>query len=89
MTLLENKNKNEIRTRIKTGWQAFRRYSIIMKVTLPICLTRKIFNQCILPAMTYRSETWRLIINNCLHPNTAWNETLSMPLIKPEKLISG
>jgi len=31
-----------------------------MKGTLPTCLNRKVFNQCILPAMTYGAETWKL-----------------------------
>jgi len=31
-----------------------------MKGTLPTCLKRNVFNQCILPAMTYGAETWTL-----------------------------
>ena len=27
---------------------------------VPICLKRKVFDQCILPAITYASETWTL-----------------------------
>ena len=57
-TLIEKNQDNEIRRRIKAGWQAFGRHSTIMKGTLPTCLKRKVFNQCILPAMTYGTETW-------------------------------
>ena len=31
-----------------------------MKGNLPICLKRKVYNQCILPAISYGSETWTL-----------------------------
>ena len=34
--------------------------SDIMKSSMPICLKRKVFDQCILPAITYASETWTL-----------------------------
>ena len=58
---LRDKNQDpEIRRRIKAGWQAFGRYSNIMKGNLPICLKRKVYNQCILPAISYGSETWTL-----------------------------
>ena len=49
---IENQD-NEMRRRIKAGWQAFERHNTIMKGTLSTCLKRKVFNQCILPAMTY------------------------------------
>jgi hypothetical protein len=59
-SLIDKNQDNEIRRRIKAGWQAFGRHNQIMKGTLPICLKRKVFNQCILPAMTYGAETWTL-----------------------------
>lgn len=31
-----------------------------MTSRLPLCLKRKVFNQCVLPAMAYGSETWTL-----------------------------
>ena len=58
--LTEKNQDNEIRRRIKAGWQAFGRHSTIMKGTLPTCLKRKGFNQCTLLAMTYGAETWTL-----------------------------
>ena len=58
---LRDKNQDsEIRRRIKAGWQAFGRYSTIMKGNLPICLKRKVYNQCILPAISYGAESWTL-----------------------------
>ena len=38
----------------------FERNSDIMNSSMPICLKRKVFDQCILPAITYASETWTL-----------------------------
>ena len=32
--------------------------SDIMRNIIPICHKRKVFNQCVLPAMMYGSETW-------------------------------
>merc|ERR1711942_423048 len=31
-----------------------------LKSKMPICLKRKIYNQCVIPAMTYGCETWKL-----------------------------
>ena len=59
-TLTERNQDNEIRRRIKTGWQTFGRYSHFMKGNLPLCLKKKVYDQCILPSMTYASETWSL-----------------------------
>ena len=57
---IEKNQDNEIRRRITARWQAFEKCSTIMKSTLPTCLKRKVFNQCILPVMTYGAETWTL-----------------------------
>ena len=32
----------------------------VLKSKLPICLKRKVYNQCVIPAMTYGCETWKL-----------------------------
>ena len=50
----------EINNRVKLAWRAFGRNSAIFKSGLPICLKRKVFDQCILPVLTYASETWTL-----------------------------
>ena len=42
------------------GWSAFGKQSSVMKSNLPISLKRKVYNQCILPVLTYGSETWSL-----------------------------
>ena len=54
--------ETEIKRRIKLGWSAFGRHSNILRGSLPLCLKRKVFNQCVLPVMTYGSETWTTIL---------------------------
>ena len=75
VSLVDRNLDNEIRRRIKAGWQAFGRHSTIMKGNLPICLKKKIFDQCILPTMTYAAETWTLSSNmekNLQQHNITW-----------------
>ena len=43
---LTRDNEHEIKRRITLGWKAFGRQSKIMKSSLPICLKRKVYNQC-------------------------------------------
>ena len=51
----------EIKRKMQAGWVAFSRHEdILREKSIPNCLKRKLFNQCILPAMTYGSETWSL-----------------------------
>ena len=57
---LTKDNENEVKRRIILGWKAFGKQRHIMKSSLPICLKRKVYNQCILPTMIYGSETWKL-----------------------------
>ncbi len=34
--------------------------SLVMNSNLPLSLKRKVYNQCVLPVLTYGSESWRL-----------------------------
>ena len=56
---LTRDNEHKIKRRITSEWNAFGRQSKIMKGSLPICLKRKVYNQCVLPTMIYGSETWK------------------------------
>ena len=56
----EPSHEKEIRRRISLGWAAFNKYGDVMKSKLPVCLKRKVYNQCVLPVLTYGSETWGL-----------------------------
>ncbi len=49
----------EIR-RIGMGWSAFGKQNLVLNNNLPIFLKRKVYFQCILPVLTYGSETLRL-----------------------------
>ena len=50
----------EILNRTKLGWKEFGKMNTLSKSNMPICLKRKVFNQCVLPALAYRCETWTL-----------------------------
>ena len=40
-------------------WSDFKD-NTVMKSIIPLSLNRKVYNHCILPFLTYRSETWNL-----------------------------
>jgi Reverse transcriptase (RNA-dependent DNA polymerase) len=50
----------EINCRIKAAWGSFIKHNLILTSNLPLCLKKKIMDTCILPALTYGSETWTL-----------------------------
>ena len=52
--------KPEILRRIKLGWQAYGRHSSILKSKMSVELKKTIYDQCILPVITYGCETWTL-----------------------------
>ena len=50
-----------MKRRIGQGWSAFCKLDNIMRdKNVPMRLKRKVFNECILPVMTYGCETWSL-----------------------------
>ena len=55
---MDHEQLDEVKRRTRAGWSAFGNLSDIMRSSIPICLKRKVFNQCVLPAMMYGSETW-------------------------------
>ena len=51
----------EMKKRTSQRWSAFYKLDYIMRdKNVPMRLRRKIFNECILPLMTYGCETWSL-----------------------------
>jgi len=42
------------------AWSSFGRLLFIFKSKLPMCLKRKVYNQCVVPVMQYGCETWTL-----------------------------
>jgi len=56
---MENNTREEVMLRIKAGWSCFGRYKhILCDKSLPMTLRKRVYNQCVLPTMTYGSETW-------------------------------
>ncbi len=53
-------HEKEIRRGIGMGWSAFGKQNLVMNSDLPLSLKRRVYNQRILPVLTYGSETWRL-----------------------------
>ena len=53
----------EVERRIQLGWAAFGKLESVLKSSHPQCLKTKMFNQCILPVMTYGCETWTLTVD--------------------------
>ncbi len=53
-------DEKEIRRRIGMGWSAFGKQNLVMKSNLPLSLKGNVYNQCILPVVTYGLETWRV-----------------------------
>ncbi|CAH2217628.1 jg23289 [Pararge aegeria aegeria] len=59
--LTRNKNfKKEVNRPIQLGWAAFGKLRDISSSNIPQCLKTRICEQCVLPEMTYGSETWSL-----------------------------
>ena len=60
VSLVETDMANEINKRIQAGWKSFNDHKIVLKSSIPNSLKKKLYNPCVLPAMTYASETWTL-----------------------------
>ncbi len=53
-------HEKKFKRRIGMGWSAFSKHNPVMNSTLPLSLKKKVYNQCILPVVTYGWDTWRL-----------------------------
>ncbi|KAJ0175948.1 hypothetical protein K1T71_008122 [Dendrolimus kikuchii] len=51
---------SDLMCRIQLGWAAFGNLRHVFSSTIPQCLKTKVFEQCVLPIMTYGAETWTL-----------------------------
>ena len=54
--------EKEVNRRIQLGWAAFGKLRNVFSSDIPQCLKTKVFNQCVLPVMTYGTETWSFTI---------------------------
>ena len=62
-SLQEQTQIGEINRRISAGWAAFTRCKDIFKGNFSVSQKRRVFDQCVLPAMTYGAETWTFHAN--------------------------
>lgn len=60
LVTFDSSKEKEVKRRISFGWQAFGRASSIFKSKMPNSLKRRVYNQCIIPTITYGAETWNL-----------------------------
>ncbi|CAH2268473.1 jg16903 [Pararge aegeria aegeria] len=60
IVLDRNSFEKEIDRRIQLGWGAFGKLRRVFSSPIPQCLKTKVFDQCVLPVMTYGAETWTL-----------------------------
>lgn len=60
LRLGRNNFERESNRRIQLGWAAFRKLRQVFSSPIPQCLKSKVFDQCVLPVMTYGAETWTL-----------------------------
>ncbi len=72
----------EIKRRIALGWAAFGKVGNIMRSRkASMKIKRKVFNEYVLPVMTYGSETWAL--------TTAQSDALAVAQRKMERVMLG
>ncbi|RVE40575.1 hypothetical protein evm_014776 [Chilo suppressalis] len=62
LQLSRNNFEEEVNRRIRLGWAAFGKLRQVLTSSIPQCLKTKVFNQCVLPVMTYGAETWTLTV---------------------------
>ena len=56
---LNSETAGEVKRRIQLGWAKFGKLSFIFRdEDLPTSLKKQVFNKCIIPVLSYGSETW-------------------------------
>jgi hypothetical protein len=57
LQLGRNNFEDEVNRRIQLAWAAFGKLRRVFSSSIPQSLKKKVFNQCVLPVMTYGAET--------------------------------
>jgi hypothetical protein len=57
LQLRRNNFEDEVHRRIQMGWEAIMKLRPVFSSSIPQSLKKKVFNQCVLPVMTYEAET--------------------------------
>ncbi|GFR84769.1 endonuclease-reverse transcriptase [Elysia marginata] len=68
-TCMKDLTNEEVDIRIRAGWSCFgKNREIFLDKNMPLSLKKQVYDQCILPTMTYGCQTWSLtkIIGNKL-----------------------
>lgn len=60
LKITRDNQTSELHRRIGLTWAAFGKLRDVFKSEMPICLKRKVYNQCVLPVLTYGAETLTL-----------------------------
>ena len=58
--ILRGNQTCEIKRRVTLSWAAYGGWRTVFKSDMPQCWKRKVFDQCVLPVMTYGAETLTL-----------------------------
>ena len=97
MVTKDHNQEQELRHRIGLGLTAFGKLdSIMQNKSIPLRLKMKVHNECILPVITYESETWslnktqlhKMVITQCKMrmnndgTNTAQQKKFKLDLLK-------
>ena len=67
---MNNDIMEEILNRSKLGWRRFGKLNTAFNSNMPFCLKRKLFDQCVLPVLTYGCETQMLNYKSIQKLNT-------------------
>ena len=60
-TYLRETTKEKIKCSIRTGWSGFgKNREVFLDEELPMSFRRQVFEQCVVPSMTYGCQTWTL-----------------------------
>ncbi len=55
---MEDRTRKEMKVRTANAWGNFWANKNVLKSNLHISAKTKIFNQCVVPSLTYRAQTW-------------------------------
>ncbi|KAJ8705403.1 hypothetical protein PYW07_011230 [Mythimna separata] len=59
LSFQNKRNEQEIERRVSNAWKRFWSLKEIMKSDMPMKIKQKIMDTCILPTLTYASQTWK------------------------------
>jgi hypothetical protein len=69
-----NNFEDEVNRRIQLSWTALGKLRRVFSSLIPQSLKTKVFNQFVLPVMTYEAEPWTLLARLVYMENELWKE---------------